>query len=56
MLSTQPFWLAGLFYNKVLNIPLVASYHTHLPQYLQHYGLGMLEGLWELLKASHNQG
>ena len=34
----------------------MASYHTHLPQYLQHYGLGMLEGLlWELLKAAHNQ-
>jgi len=48
--------LAGLFYGKVLKIPLIASYHTHLPQYLQHYGLGMLEGfLWELLKASHNQ-
>ncbi len=48
--------LAGLFYGKVLKIPLVASYHTHLPQYLEHYGLGMLEGLlWELLKASHNQ-
>lgn len=48
--------LAGLFYAKTLNIPLVASYHTHLPEYLQHYGLGMLEGLlWELLKAGHNQ-
>ncbi|MFB2770779.1 glycosyltransferase family 4 protein [Pelatocladus sp. BLCC-F211] len=48
--------VAGIFYSKVLNIPLVASYHTHLPQYLQHYGLGMLEGfLWELLKAGHNQ-
>ena len=48
--------LAGLFYGKVLKIPLVASYHTHLPQYLQHYGLGMMEGLmWELIKASHNQ-
>ena len=48
--------LAGIFYGKVLNIPLVASYHTHLPQYLQHYGLGILEGLlWELLKAGHNQ-
>ncbi len=48
--------LAGIFYSKVLNIPLVASYHTHLPQYLQHYGLGMLEGLlWELLKVAHNQ-
>ncbi|MEH2135287.1 glycosyltransferase family 4 protein [Nostoc sp.] len=48
--------LAGIFYSKILKIPLVASYHTHLPQYLQHYGLGMLEGfLWELLKGAHNQ-
>ncbi len=48
--------LAGIFHGKIKDIPLVASYHTHLPQYLQHYGLGMLEGLlWELLKAAHNQ-
>ena len=48
--------LAGIFYSKTLNIPLIASYHTHIPEYLQHYGLGMLEGLvWELLKAGHNQ-
>ena len=48
--------LGGLYYAKKLNIPLVASYHTHLPQYLHHYGLGMLEGLlWELLKSGHNQ-
>lgn len=48
--------LAGLFYGKVLKIPLVASYHTHLPQYLQHYKLEMLEGLlWNLLKTGHNQ-
>ncbi|MBN3941672.1 MAG: glycosyltransferase family 1 protein [Nostoc sp.] len=48
--------LSGIFYSKILKIPLVASYHTHLPQYLQHYGLGMLEGfLWELLKGVHNQ-
>lgn len=48
--------LAGIIHSKIHNIHLVASYHTHLPQYLQHYGLGMLEGLlWELLKAGHNQ-
>ena len=48
--------LGGLYYAKVMNIPLVASYHTHLPQYLHHYGLGALEGfLWELLRAAHNQ-
>ena len=48
--------LGGIYYAKSMNIPLLASYHTHLPQYLQHYGLGALEGLlWELLKAAHNQ-
>jgi glycosyltransferase involved in cell wall biosynthesis len=48
--------LAGIYYAKLLDIPLVASYHTHLPQYLHHYGFGALEGLfWELLKAGHNQ-
>lgn len=48
--------IAGIFHSKTHNIPLVASYHTHLPQYLEHYGLGMLEGLlWELLKVGHNQ-
>lgn len=48
--------LAGLYYAKVMQTPLVASYHTHLPQYLQHYGLAAFEGvLWELLKAFHNQ-
>jgi len=48
--------LGGIYYAKTLGIPLVASYHTHLPQYLQHYGLGALEGLlWELLKLGHNQ-
>lgn len=48
--------VGGLYYAKSLNLPLVASYHTHLPKYLEHYGLGMLEGLlWEILKAMHNQ-
>ena len=48
--------LAGIFYAKSNRIPLVASYHTHLPKYLEHYGLGVLEGLlWQLLKAAHNQ-
>lgn len=48
--------LGGLFYAKAMKIPLIASYHTHLPQYLQHYGLGFLEGMmWELIKTAHNQ-
>ncbi|HIK32206.1 MAG TPA: glycosyltransferase family 1 protein [Oscillatoriales cyanobacterium M59_W2019_021] len=48
--------LGGLYYAKALKLPLVASYHTHLPQYLHHYGLGMLEEvLWGLLRSAHNQ-
>lgn len=48
--------LGGIYYAKAMQVTLVASYHTHLPQYLHHYGLGMLEGfLWELLKSAHNQ-
>ena len=48
--------LGGLYYAKAMQVPLIASYHTHLPQYLQHYGLGMLEPvMWELIKANHNQ-
>ncbi|MGK7931046.1 MAG: glycosyltransferase [Microcystaceae cyanobacterium] len=48
--------VGGIYYAKTMKIPLVASYHTHLPQYLHHYGLGSLEGLlWELLKLGHNQ-
>jgi glycosyltransferase involved in cell wall biosynthesis len=48
--------VGGIYYAKQMNIPLVASYHTHLPQYLHHYGFGALEGvLWELLKLAHNQ-
>ncbi|MGE5657404.1 MAG: glycosyltransferase [Actinomycetota bacterium] len=48
--------LGGLYYGKKFNIPILASYHTHLPKYLHHYGFGMLEPLlWELLKGAHNQ-
>jgi glycosyltransferase involved in cell wall biosynthesis len=47
--------LAGLFYAKAMKLPLLASYHTHLPEYLKHYGLGFLEGTaWELIKTAHN--
>ena len=47
--------LGGIWLAKTNNIPLIASYHTHLPKYLEHYGMGMLEPLlWELLKAAHN--
>ncbi len=48
--------LGGIWMARTRQIPLVASYHTHLPKYLEHYGMGVFEPvLWELLKAAHNQ-
>jgi glycosyltransferase involved in cell wall biosynthesis len=48
--------LGGIFFAKTRGLPLVASYHTHLPKYLPHYGLAHLEGLlWFLLRLGHNQ-
>ncbi len=48
--------LGGIWLARTRQLPLVASYHTHLPKYLEYYGMGMLEPLlWELLKAAHNQ-
>ena len=46
----------GLLYARSLGIPVVASFHTHLPRYLRHYGLGLFEPLaWDLLRSLHNQ-
>jgi len=46
----------GIFYARSLGLPVVASFHTHLPRYLRHYGLGMFEPLaWDLLRSLHNQ-
>lgn len=36
--------------------PLVASFHTHIPRYLRHYALGVLEPMaWDFLRTLHNQ-
>ena len=46
----------GILYARTLGIPVVASFHTHLPRYLRHYGLGLFEPLaWDLLRSLHNQ-
>ncbi|MBE9031458.1 glycosyltransferase family 1 protein [filamentous cyanobacterium LEGE 11480] len=48
--------LSGVYYAKRYGVPLMASYHTHLPEYLKHYGLGALEPLmWNLIKNVHNR-
>lgn len=46
----------GIYYARTRRIPLLCSFHTHLPHYLQHYGLGVMENLvWDLLRSAHNQ-
>jgi glycosyltransferase involved in cell wall biosynthesis len=46
----------GMLYARMLGVPVVASFHTHLPRYLHHYGLGVFEQLaWDVLRSFHNQ-
>jgi glycosyltransferase involved in cell wall biosynthesis len=48
--------VAGIYYSDVLGLPLVISYHTRLPKYLHHYGLGALEpAVWRLMQVRHNR-
>lgn len=57
---TSPGFLlfAGLFYARVMRIPLLLSYHTHLPLYARNYG-GFVpyaeEFAWFLLRWVHNR-
>lgn len=34
--------MAAWLYSRLLRVPLVASYHTHVPAYLPRLGLGWL--------------
>ena len=47
---------ASIFYARTLCIPLVMSYHTHLPTYCRNY-LGFVPGIeefsWSLLRWAH---
>lgn len=47
---------SAFFSSSYDRVPLVVSYHTHLPKYLRYYKLGMLEGtLWKAMRASYNR-
>jgi glycosyltransferase involved in cell wall biosynthesis len=53
----SPFFLGpfGLSYARRLNVPLVASYHTHVPGYVRHYGGSIIEpAVWWYLRTIHN--
>lgn len=57
---TSPGFLlfAGLFYARVMRIPLLLSYHTHLPLYGRNY-MGYVPGIeemaWYALRFVHNR-
>jgi sulfoquinovosyltransferase len=50
--------LAAIFYARTMCIPLVMSYHTHLPAYGRNY-LSFIPGIekfsWELLRFAHTR-
>lgn len=48
--------LSAFFFTEQRGVPLVVSYHTHLPKYLRYYGLGSLEGLmWWGIREGYNR-
>jgi glycosyltransferase involved in cell wall biosynthesis len=53
-----PFFLGpfGLSYARRLGVPILASFHTHVPRYVRYYGGGFVEpAIWAYLRTLHNQ-
>lgn len=47
---------SAVYYASKLNIPLICSFHTNLPKYLEMYHLGALKPmLWFYLQSLHNK-
>lgn len=57
--AVEPLLLAtsGVKYAKKLNIPLITSYHTHIPKYLRYYNFGGLAEplVWRYISHQHKQ-
>ncbi|MFN8633471.1 MAG: glycosyltransferase family 1 protein [Chloroflexota bacterium] len=48
--------VGGLVYALARGIPVLASFHTNLAHYAQHYSLGWLEAwVWRALRTVHNR-
>ncbi|MRH42488.1 glycosyltransferase [Aquibacillus halophilus] len=48
---------SGVHYASKLDIPLIASYHTHMPKYLDYYKLyrPFKPFLWNFIRSLHNK-
>lgn len=48
--------ISGFFHSASHQVPLVVSYHTHLPKYLHYYRMGSLEPLmWWGMRQGYNR-
>lgn len=48
--------VTAFFSSSYDRVPLIVSYHTHLPKYLRYYNLGLLEGpLWWCMRSTYNR-
>ncbi len=46
-------FLACTIYSRLLNIPLVMSYHTHIPEYIPKYTWsGLVHPMWFIIRWS----
>jgi glycosyltransferase involved in cell wall biosynthesis len=48
--------ISGIYYARRLRLPLIASYHTHVPKYADYYRLSFLKpALWWYFRTLHNR-
>ena len=56
--AVNPFSIAtsGVHYANKLGFPLLTSYHTHVPDYLDYYNMSLLKPVvWEYIRFWHKQ-
>lgn len=56
--AVNPFSLAtsAVYYASRFNLPLLTSYHTHMPDYLDYYNMSLLKPvLWEYIRFWHQK-
>ena len=47
---------SAVYYANKMDIPLMTSYHTHLPNYLDHYNMSVLKPLlWDYIRYWHTK-
>ena len=48
--------VTAFFSSSYDRVPLIVSYHTHLPKYLRYYRVGFMEGLlWRCMRSTYNR-